>query len=657
MRRFVVRRQDRPVRRVSVAPLRGYVLASLTATVVAGSGCVEAPPLGDEESAVINGTSQPAGHAPWVTRQLGQSSEQYCHGVLIAPGWILTAGHCVDPLWALQQHGATSTVVTLDGQSRTIYPAVSGSPNQIYRHPSYRYSGPGLFESVDWDAALIRVPMFDLTALARPASLPTGGPSVGEVATIASTQLATGVPVPAGTVAVASYAVTATTNTPSCETSYGHFCTYSADGASTVPGDSGSGLIRGAGVGVGSDPQVLGVDSYGRDAAPLEEHWTNVDRLRPWILETFRTARRPNTALSYPTTTCRTAPPRWGRLSPRRRIDMAEIFPEFDSTSVTRTSIAQHPSTGASFNVFEEWMRTLGGAGADIRWSVGDFDSDGDQDLMTVWNDGGNNHLTMWKSSGASFVAAEWGLPPSMGGWMSSTQWVPGDFNGDGRTDLIAAWDHGGRTTLSLFLSNGSSFGGLYHARVQDGAWAANTKFMVGDFNGDGRDDVLTAERSVTGTTVGTRLWLRPAFFNAATQRWELQGKTEWKPQHGGWDDAMVWMAGNFDGAGNADVMSIWNDGGAATFTMYPANGSVGGTQTHWARRDGQWSTTHRWAVGDVDGDGLDDVIAAWNDVGNTTLTVRRSLANALSAQVHWAEKRVAWQPATIWCAGAFDGT
>src|SRR4029453_6268711 len=65
-----------------------------------------------------------------------------------------------------------------------------------------------------------------------------------------------------------------------------------------------------------------------------------------------------------------------------------------------------------------------------------------------------------------------------------------GDFNGDGRSDVLI---HAG-TAIQLFRSNGSQLDHVFSAveRVP-GSWQfqPNDQFYIGDFNGDGRDEVV----------------------------------------------------------------------------------------------------------------------------------------------------------------------
>jgi hypothetical protein len=81
-----------------------------------------------------------------------------------------------------------------------------------------------------------------------------------------------------------------------------------------------------------------------------------------------------------------------------------------------------------------------------------------------------------------------------------------GDFNGDGRDDVIARY----AGTWWVGTSNGSAFSASLWTTWSDIAWQNVT---VGDFNGDGRDDI--AGRALTqwwvgassGSTFATTLW------------------------------------------------------------------------------------------------------------------------------------------------------
>lgn len=335
---------------------------------------------------------------------------------------------------------------------------------------------------------------------------------------------------------------------------------------------------------------------------------------------------------------CRTAPP---RRATRRRADVAEVWEDVGPTM----SIATHTSTGMSFRLPMSWATRAGGWSVRTRWAAGDFDNDGDQDLVGVWKDAGNkNTLTLWRSNGASFTPTHW--LAQQGDWLDSTEWLPGDFDGDGRTDLMSVWKDGASSTFTFWRSTGAAFAAPVHWAVRQGGWTSLAKWNVGDFNLDGRDDILSAWPEGTGTTFTVRLSTNGGL---APQHW-LQAA-------GGWASNMQFLVGNFDGAGGADVMVAWDDGGASTLTFYRNQGTSLAAGTNWATRDGGWANNVRWSAGDYNADGRDDVLAIWNEAGRSTLTVRRStgLTSPRLITEHWGTRRAGWQDSASWCTGTFD--
>jgi len=67
-----------------------------------------------------------------------------------------------------------------------------------------------------------------------------------------------------------------------------------------------------------------------------------------------------------------------------------------------------------------------------------------------------------------------------------------GDFNGDGRTDVGEVQDLGSRISLWIHISNGSAFSSVrwYDDPARSWNWSLS-KFAAGDFDGNGRDDLV----------------------------------------------------------------------------------------------------------------------------------------------------------------------
>ena len=90
---------------------------------------------------------------------------------------------------------------------------------------------------------------------------------------------------------------------------------------------------------------------------------------------------------------------------------------------------------------------------------------------------------------------------PSNVGPVSAT-WRSGDFNGDGKLDLVGLAPASACTAIDLYLGNGD---GTFQPGVSIAAGNRLQSIGVGDFNGDGKSDVVVTDLGVgpSGTLGG----------------------------------------------------------------------------------------------------------------------------------------------------------
>ncbi|WP_405007855.1 FG-GAP-like repeat-containing protein [Kitasatospora purpeofusca] len=210
-------------------------------------------------------------------------------------------------------------------------------------------------------------------------------------------------------------------------------------------------------------------------------------------------------------------------------------------------STAVFLSDGSRFPGWTQWSDLDGGWIDAAKWVDGDFNADGKDDIAAIWNNGGTNTLTVSLSTGTGFTRSHWAT--NAGGWLDSTQWLGGDFNGDGKDDIAASWNNHGQLSTAVFLSDGSRFPG----------------------------------------------W------------------TQWSDLDGGWIDAAKWVDGDFNADGKDDIAAIWNNGGTNTLTVSLSTGT-GFTRSHWATNAGGWLDSTQWLGGDFNGDRKGDIAASWNN-------------------------------------------
>ncbi|MFF3430276.1 RICIN domain-containing protein [Streptomyces sp. NPDC002602] len=286
------------------------------------------------------------------------------------------------------------------------------------------------------------------------------------------------------------------------------------------------------------------------------------------------------------------------------------------SPAETRTG-----AVGVRVDDVATWVNQIRGTTPEVRltglvpnvtkvMTSGDFNRDGLTDTAAVTSDG-NLHAFAGRPDGTF----EYGRPlwKTDGSWSGAKKIIGGDFNGDKIADIAAVWSNGtlrlytGRSDGSLadgkamwgdastnwdamrqldryrptsstrdgllaVWGTGDAKGSLYaYAAGADGvlngqstkmwpdtSWFNIQKIATGDFNSDGRDDVVA---------IASDGALRRYSGNAADKLDDAVSM--WNDKS--WNNTPVVLAGDFDGDGKTDLGGLWNN--QQRFNLYKGNG------------------------------------------------------------------------------------
>jgi len=276
------------------------------------------------------------------------------------------------------------------------------------------------------------------------------------------------------------------------------------------------------------------------------------------------------------------------------KTDMLEVWPNF-GTYQRKTWL----SNGTDFTLASaEGAMTLN---TNTRFLPGDFTGDGRSDLVEFYPYGLGMGRRLWVSNGAGFTLGSEGA--SQGRNDEYSRFLPMDINGDGKTDVLELYSCGifpVNYCRATWLSNGTTF--TLASNDAGITYNADRQFLAADVNGDGRSDMVEVYAALFGAG-GRHIWLSTGtgFASGAT------------------DSGISWSTPDAEGAGSRFLMLDVNDDDKTDMVeLYPSFGTytrrtwlstgygykLGATDTAMT-----YSTASKQLVMDVNGDRRMDIV------------------------------------------------
>ncbi|MGW5433767.1 FG-GAP-like repeat-containing protein [Streptomyces sp. NPDC004059] len=201
----------------------------------------------------------------------------------------------------------------------------------------------------------------------------------------------------------------------------------------------------------------------------------------------------------------------------------------------------------------------------------------------------------------------------------------PADFDGDGKDD-IATFTQNDAADVYVAKSTGSAFSGTGDAAKWHDFFSVRGETpLSGDFNGDGKDDAVTFGHGSSGDVY--------VALSSGTQFGDGKGATKWHDFFAPGDE--IPAVGDFDGDGKDDIVTFSRNANADVYVALSTGSQFGDGKTA-----GKWDTGFSLAgeypaVGDVNGDGKDDIIT-FTQGANADVYVALSTGSSFGPSVKW---------------------
>ncbi|MEO7298160.1 MAG: immunoglobulin domain-containing protein [Verrucomicrobiota bacterium] len=252
--------------------------------------------------------------------------------------------------------------------------------------------------------------------------------------------------------------------------------------------------------------------------------------------------------------------------------------------------------------------------------TIGDIDGDGKRDIVVANNGGSTVSVFRNISTPGDFTVNSLAPKVDFSTGTNPNQLALVDLNGDGKLDLATA--NSGTSTLSIFR-NTASVGNItassFAARVDFPASTQSGGLAAADIDGDGKPDLALS--NLGGNSISLFRNTTPVGNAAITLATKVDFATPGNPFGG-------MSIGDLDGDGKLDIaVATYNGGTVSVFRNISTTGVIT-TNSLAARFDlATGGSTHGVVTVDIDGDGKSDLVAV-SEYANAVAVFRNLSTN-----------------------------
>jgi ribosomal protein L27 len=292
------------------------------------------------------------------------------------------------------------------------------------------------------------------------------------------------------------------------------------------------------------------------------------------------------------------------------------------NTSTNTVSVFLNTSTNGSVSSgsFATTVNLTTGT-SPLSVAIGDLDGDGKPDLAVANSSGSPGSISLFHNTSTSGSISFANKVDFSTGFGPQSVAI-GDIDGDGKLDLVIA--NSNSNAVSVFRNtstSGSIVSGSFANKVDFTTGSNPNSVVIGDLDGDGKLDLAVTNNNSASVSV---------FRNTSTigsiNAGSLATRQDFNAIAGAYPTSVA--MGDIDGDGKLDL-AVTNSSYVSVFRNTATSGSINfATKVDFVTGTNAWSV----AFGDVDGDGKTDLAVANRDPNTITLLRNTASSGTISA-------------------------
>lgn len=239
-----------------------------------------------------------------------------------------------------------------------------------------------------------------------------------------------------------------------------------------------------------------------------------------------------------------------------------------------------------------------------IAWLAADLRGDGKQQALQLWK---NKHLgvIVYGTDGQQGLTVLQSIGDTGQGW-GAVNWSVADLRGDGTDQVVQFWNNGNLAAIVWGASGDQWFTDLDAGSGNLGEGTDAIAWLVADLRGDGKQEIIQLWKN-SQKDVGAIV------YGASGD--QLFTKLSHQDDLGEGYGAIAWCVADINGDGRDEVIQFYENKGNAFAIVYGADGN-NGLKVLWQGNPGQGYGAVAWQVGDLNGDGREEIVQLWNNDG-----------------------------------------